>query len=186
MEADLSSTELEHLLTESLAVLRERKNVLVVPPDQTRAHSRSGELTGYVWKYYGDRLKAILPALGTHTAMRPEQISNMFGDVPLELFRTHNWRTDIDTLGEVPREYIREQSEGKLNYAWPTQVNRLIARDNFDLILSIGQVVPHEVTGMANYNKNILVGAGGRDAINRSHYLGAVYGMERILSLIHI
>jgi nickel-dependent lactate racemase len=181
MEADLSSTELEHLLTESLAVLRERKNVLVVPPDQTRAHSRSGELTGYVWKYYGDRLKAILPALGTHTAMRPEQISNMFGDVPLELFRTHNWRTDIDTLGEVPREYIREQSEGKLNYAWPTQVNRLIARDNFDLILSIGQVVPHEVTGMANYNKNILVGAGGRDAINRSHYLGAVYGMERIM-----
>jgi nickel-dependent lactate racemase len=34
---------------------------------------------------------------------------------------------------------------------------------------------------MANYNKNILVGAGGREGINRSHYLGAVYGMERIM-----
>jgi hypothetical protein len=41
--------------------------------------------------------------------------------------------------------------------------------------------VPHEVIGMANYNKNILVGTGGREGINRSHYLGAVYGMERIM-----
>jgi nickel-dependent lactate racemase len=48
-------------------------------------------------------------------------------------------------------------------------------------VLSIGQVVPHEVIGMANYNKNILIGTGGREGINRSHYLGAVYGMERIM-----
>jgi nickel-dependent lactate racemase len=60
-------------------------------------------------------------------------------------------------------------------------VNRLISQGGFDLILSIGQVVPHEVIGMANYNKNILVGTGGREGINRSHYLGAVYGMERIM-----
>jgi nickel-dependent lactate racemase len=105
----------------------------------------------------------------------------MFGDVPQELFRVHNWRTDIETLGEVPAKFVREQSEGKLNYAWPAQVNKLLARGGFDLILSIGQVVPHEVIGMANYNKNILVGTGGREGINRSHYLGAVYGMERIM-----
>ena len=105
----------------------------------------------------------------------------MFGAMPQELFRVHNWRTDVETLGEVPAEFVREQSEGKLNYAWPAQVNRLIARGGFDLILSIGQVVPHEVIGMANYNKNILVGTGGREGINRSHYLGAVYGMERIM-----
>jgi nickel-dependent lactate racemase len=84
-------------------------------------------------------------------------------------------------LARVPAEFILEQSEGKLNYAWPAQVNRLIAHGGFDLILSIGQVVPHEVIGMANYNKNILVGTGGRESINRSHYLGAVYGMERIM-----
>jgi nickel-dependent lactate racemase len=93
----------------------------------------------------------------------------------------HNWRTDVETLGEVPAEFIHEQSEGKLNYAWPAQVNRLIVHGDFDLILSIGQVVPHEVIGMANYTKNILVGTGGRESINRSHYLGAVYGMERIM-----
>jgi nickel-dependent lactate racemase len=105
----------------------------------------------------------------------------MLGAIPTELFRVHNWRTDVETLGEVPAEFICEQSEGKLNYAWPAQVNRLIVHGGFDLILSIGQIVPHEVIGMANYNKNILVGAGGRESINRSHYLGAVYGMERIM-----
>jgi len=126
-------------------------------------------------------LQAVLPALGTHAAMQPDQIARMFGAMPVKLFRAHNWRTDVETLGEVPAEFIHEQSEGKLNYTWPAQVNRLITRGGFDLILSIGQVVPHEVIGMANYNKNILVGTGGRESINRSHYLGAVYGMERIM-----
>jgi nickel-dependent lactate racemase len=172
---------LHDLLTESLGKLGERKSVLAIPPDQSREHSRSGELTRYAWQYYGDRLQAILPALGTHTPMRPDQITHMFGGVPQNLFRVHNWRTDVKTLGEVPAEYIREQSEGKLNYAYPAQVNRLLTQGGFDLILSIGQVVPHEVIGMANYTKNILVGTGGREGINRSHYLGAVYGMERIM-----
>jgi nickel-dependent lactate racemase len=180
VESDLLP-QLQSLLVESLAKLGQRSRVLVVPPDQSRVHSRAGDLTHYAWEYYGDRLQAVLPALGTHAAMQPEQIARMFGAMPQELFRVHNWRTDVETLGEVPAEFIHEQSEGKLNYAWPAQVNRLITHGGFDLILSIGQVVPHEVIGMANYNKNILVGTGGRDSINRSHYLGSVYGMERIM-----
>jgi nickel-dependent lactate racemase len=178
---DLTSAELKSLFEESLAKLGRRSRVLAVPPDQSREHSRAGELTRDAWQYYGDRLKAILPALGTHTAMRSAQLAHMFGEVPQDLFRVHKWRTDVETLGEVPAEFIHEQSEGKLNYAWPAQVNRLISQGGFDLILSIGQVVPHEVIGMANYNKNILVGTGGHDGIGRSHYLGAVYGMERIM-----
>jgi nickel-dependent lactate racemase len=180
-ETELSRQQLHDLLAESLAQLGRRDRVLVVPPDQSRMHSRAGDLTRHAWEYYGDRLQAVLPALGTHAPMQPEQIQRMFGAVPQNLFHVHNWRTDVETLGEVPAEFIYQQSEGKLNYAWPAQVNRLIAQGGFDLILSIGQVVPHEVIGMANYNKNILVGAGGRDGINRSHYLGAVYGMERIM-----
>jgi nickel-dependent lactate racemase len=173
--------QLQDLLVETLAKLGQRNRVLVVPPDKSRVHSRSGDLTRYAWEYYGDRLQAVLPALGTHAAMQPDQIVRMFGAIPQEIFHVHNWRTDVETLGEVPAEFIHQQSEGKLNYAWPAQVNRLITQGGFDLILSIGQVVPHEVIGMANYNKNILVGTGGRDSINRSHYLGAVYGMERIM-----
>jgi nickel-dependent lactate racemase len=181
VDADLSSSQLRDLLTPSLARLGDRGRVLAVPPDITREHSRAGDLTCHVWRYYGDRLKAVLPALGTHSPMSPKQMAHMFPGMPQELFRVHNWRTDVETMGEVPAEYIREQSEGKLSYSWPAQVNRMISQGGFDLILSIGQVVPHEVIGMANYNKNILVGTGGRDGINRSHYLGAVYGMERIM-----
>ena len=181
VDTDLTSQQLNDLLVEGLAKLGARNKVLAVPPDQTRAHSRAGDLTRYAWKHYGDRLKAVLPALGTHVAMNPERVAAMFGEMPFDLFKVHNWRTDIETVGEVPAEFIREQSEGKLSYAYPAQVNKLISRGGFDLIPSIGQVVPHEVIGMANYNKNILVGTGGRDGINRSHYLGAVYGMERIM-----
>ena len=181
VETELSSPQLRRLLIESLAELGVRNRVLVVPPDISRISSHAGELTHCAWEYFGDQLQAVLPALGTHSAMRPDQIAHMFARMPAELFRVHNWRTDVETLGEVPAEFIRQQSEGKLNYAWAAQVNRLITRGNFDLILSIGQVVPHEVIGMANYNKNILIGTGGRDAINRSHYLAAVYGMERLM-----
>jgi nickel-dependent lactate racemase len=179
--SELSPQVLHDSLVESLAKLGRRERVLAVPPDQSRVHSRAGDLTRFALEYYGDKLQAVLPALGTHAAMRPEQIQRMFGEMPQQLFRVHNWRTDVETLGEVPAEFIYEQSEKKLNYPWPAQVNRLVAHGGFDLILSIGQVVPHEVIGMANYNKNILVGTGGRESINRSHYLGAVFGMERIM-----
>jgi len=177
----IAPAEMESLLAEALGKLGARQRVLVVPPDITRLHSGAGALTQFAWKYYGDRLRAVLPALGTHAAMSPAQLARMFGEMPQDLFAIHNWRTDIETLGEVPAEFVEEQSEGKLHFAWPAQVNRMIARGDFDLILSVGQVVPHEVIGMANYNKNILVGTGGREGINRSHYLGAVYGMERIM-----
>jgi nickel-dependent lactate racemase len=180
-DTDLSGQQLKSLLFAALDKLGPRRRVLAIPPDITRLHSRAGELTRFAWEYYGDRLAAVLPALGTHAAMSPAQITAMFGDVPQSLFHIHNWRTDIETIGEVPSAFICEQSEGKLNFTWPAQINRLLLQGDFDLILSIGQVVPHEVIGMANYNKNVLVGTGGREGINRSHYLGAVYGMERIM-----
>ena len=178
---ELSSTELREFLFAALEGLGSRNKVLAVPPDQTRSASRAGELTRYSWNFYGQRLGAVLPALGTHKAMSADRIAAMFGDVPQSLFHAHNWREDVETIGAVPGEFVQQQSEGKLDYEWPAQVNRLILHGGFDLILSIGQVVPHEVIGMANYNKNILVGTGGPDSINRSHYLGAVYGMERIM-----
>ena len=181
VDRDLGPRELEDLLSAALDRLGPRQRVLVVPPDITRFYSQAGFLTQCAARHYGHRLTAVLPALGTHTPMRPGQLAQMFGDIPPERFLVHNWRTDPVTLGEVPADFIELVSEGKLHYAWPAQVNRHIVEDGFDLVLSIGQVVPHEVIGMANYNKNILVGTGGREGINRSHYLGAVYGMERIM-----
>lgn len=178
---NLTTQDLKEVFCSALKKLGPKKKVLVVPPDFTRCHSRAGELTSIAREYYGDNLTDILPALGTHSAMTEVEIKQMYGQAPLGLFREHNWRTGLATLGEVPAEFIREVSEGRVDYSWPAQVNRILVDGGFDLILSIGQVVPHEVSGMANYNKNIFVGTGGADGINKSHFLGAAYGMERIM-----
>jgi nickel-dependent lactate racemase len=177
----LDSRDLEKGIISALEKLGVRKKVLVVPPDCTRFHSRAGELTSFIYRYYKDRLKDILPALGTHSPMTQLQLSEMFKGVPGSLFRVHDWRQDVVTIGTVPSEYIYEITNGALNYSWPAQINNLVFNGGHDLILSVGQVVPHEVIGMANYNKNILIGTGGPESINKSHFLGAVYGMELIM-----
>ena len=178
---NMSHKDLESGLREAFEKLGEKRKVLAIPPDYTRFPSRAGELTEITWEYYGDKLTDILPALGTHTPMTEEQIAHMFGKTPRNLIRVHDWRNDVVTLGRVSAEIVEEVSEYKVHFDWPVQVNRLLVEGNFDLILSIGQVVPHEVVGMANYNKNVLVGTGGFEAINKSHYIGAVYGMERMM-----
>jgi len=180
-DLELSSDDLKQGLTEALSKLQPSKKVLALPPDFTRFHSMAGELTRYAWEFYRERMTDILPALGTHFPMTEEEITRMFGDVPKNLFRNHNWRTDIVTLGEVPGDFVERVSGGKVNYPWPAQVNKMLVNNGYDLILSIGQVVPHEVIGMANYNKNIFVGTGGAEGINKSHFLGAAYGMERMM-----
>jgi len=180
-QTDLSAIDMKNALFHALQMIGKRERVLAIPPDLTRFHSRAGDLTRYAWEFYKERMAAILPAVGTHASMTPSQVSKMFGGIPFDLFRAHNWREDTVALGEVPSAYVHSQSEGKLDYAWPVLINRMLVNGGFDLILSIGQVVPHEVIGMANYNKNILIGTGGPDSINRSHFLGAVYGMERIM-----
>lgn len=176
-----SHEELREAVFTTLDKLGPKKKVLVIPPDFTRFFSRAGEITRYVYDYYGEALTDILPALGTHFAMEPEEIERMFPGVPASLFRVHDWRNDVVTVGTVPADYIRQVSEGAVDYSWPAQVNKLLVEGGFDLILSIGQVVPHEVLGMANYNKNIFVGTGGAEGINKSHFIGAAYGMEKVM-----
>jgi nickel-dependent lactate racemase len=178
---EFSVDELRQGLYEALGKLGPRQKVLIIPPDFTRYHSKAGILTEMVWEYYGDAVTDILPALGTHVAMSADEIRTMFGKVPHTLFRVHNWRQDVVTLGEVPASFVQKVSENQVDFSWPAQVNKLLIEGNYDLILSIGQVVPHEVIGMANYNKNIFVGTGGKEGINKSHFLGAAYGMERIM-----
>ena len=176
-----SEADLVQALHEAFQNIGRRKKVLLIPPDFTRFHSKAGEISQIAFKYFGAAVTDVLPALGTHFAMTGSEISRMFGDMPKSLFRVHDWRNDLRTLGEVPAEFIREISDGKVDYPIKVQVNKLLLEGGFDLILSIGQVVPHEVIGMANYNKNVFVGTGGSDGINKSHFLGAAYGMEKIM-----
>ena len=177
----ITGEEVRSILHDVFASLGPKKRVLAIPPDYTRLNSFAGPVTRMCNDYYGDALTDVMPALGTHSPMTPEQILSMFGDIPMEKFRVHDWRNDVVTVGEVPESYVREVSEGKVSYPWPAQVNKLLLDPSFDLILSVGQVVPHEVIGMANYTKNIFVGTGGSAGINKSHFIGAAYGMERIM-----
>lgn len=178
---NITQDEVRSALAAVFESMGAKKRVLALPPDFTRLNSYAGPITEMVYDYFGEALTDVMPALGTHVPMTPEQISAMFGHVPSDLFRVHDWRNDVVTVGEVPAEYVHEVSEGRLDYSWPAQVNRLLLDPSFDLILSIGQVVPHEVIGMANYTKNIFVGVGGSEGINKSHFIGATYGMERIM-----
>ena len=177
----IGPNDLEYGIYSALVKLGPRKKVLAVPPDCTRFHSRAGEITTLAYAYYRENLKDVLPALGTHSPMTEKEISDMFKGVPKELFRVHDWRNDVVTAGIVPAEFVSEITGGRLNYPWPAQLNKLVMNGGHDLILSIGQVVPHEVVGMANYNKNLFVGTGGPEGINKSHFVGAVYGMERMM-----
>ena len=177
----ITPQEVKEILNKVFDGMGVKNRVLALPPDHTRLNSFAGPITEMIYGYFGDKLTDIMPALGTHAPMTDEQLDMMFGSIPHSLFRIHDWRNDVVTIGEVPKEYVEEISEGKLSFSWPAQVNKLLLDKSFDLILSIGQVVPHEVIGMANYNKNIFVGTGGNEGINKSHYLGAIYGMERIM-----
>ncbi|HET9570510.1 MAG TPA: lactate racemase domain-containing protein [Bacteroidales bacterium] len=181
VDLELSSNDLRKGLFEALDKIGEKRKVLAIPPDYTRLPSRAGELTEFTWEYFGDHLTDVLPALGTHSPMTQHQINHMFGKMPVSLIREHDWRNDVVTVGTVPSSYVKEVSEGAVEFPWPAQVNKLLIEGHFDLILSIGQVVPHEVVGMANYNKNIFVGTGGVEGINKSHFVGASFGMERMM-----
>lgn len=177
----LSKNDIEYGLYSALVKLGARKKVLVVPPDFTRFHSKAGELTSLIYNYYKGGLTDILPALGTHSPMSDRELDEMFIGVPKDLFRVHDWRKDVVTIGTIPGEFVSDITNGALNYSWPAQLNNLVMNGGHDLILSVGQVVPHEVIGMANYNKNLLIGTGGPEGINKSHFIGAVYGMEKIM-----
>ncbi|HHZ13396.1 MAG: lactate racemase domain-containing protein [Caldicoprobacterales bacterium] len=175
---------LDQSLQEQRASLRK---VLLIPPDLTRAHSGAGDITRMYYQLLKDVCKVdIMPALGTHMPMTHDEIDLFFGEeIPKESFIVHNWRTDVVKVGQVPGQYISEISEGLVNEPIDVEINKRLLDKSYDLIISIGQVVPHEVVGMANYSKNIFVGCGGMDIINKSHMLGAIYGMEKIMGRDH-
>lgn len=179
--ATIPDAELQEHVNQLLAKLGPKKKVMVIPPDYTRSHSQAGKITKYIYEYYGDSLTDVLPALGSHDPVTRSELDTMFEGVPHELFRVHNWREDVVTVGELPAEFVSEITEGKYSAPFPVQISRKVMDGGHDLILSVGQIVPHEVAGMANHTKNILVGTGGKECIDQSHFLGAVYGMERSL-----
>ncbi len=185
-ENGLSNVEIKTALQASLCG-RNLRNVLILPPDYTRFHSNAGLITNLFYHILldmGARVD-IMPALGTHVPLTQEQAQHMFGNIPFELFLPHDWRNDVTKIGEISGDYIASITERLWNQSIAVEVNRRILDPSYDLILSVGQVVPHEVIGMSNHSKNLFVGVGGHEMINASHMIGAIYGMERMMGRDH-
>ena len=183
---DISTAKKREALGQALkAIGRPLRKVLVLPPDHTRLNSNAGELTRLLYEMLSPETEVdIMPALGTHSPMTEAQLRMMFGDsIPLARFGVHDWRNGVRHVGDVPGKLLQEWSGGLVDYEVRVEVNRQLFA-GYDLIVSVGQIVPHEVVGIANYTKNVVVGSGGPDMINKSHFLGAAYGMERIMGRI--
>ena len=185
-EEGLAQDEIREAVLSSIED-RQLKRVLILPPDYTRFHSNAGFITNVCYHALTGRGidVDIMPALGTHVAVSRDQWEAMFGDIPYERMIVHDWRNDVVKIGEVPAEFINEITGGLWTEPVSAEVNRRIIDESYDLIISPGQVVPHEVIGMSNHAKNIFVGVGGSDMINKSHMIGAVYGMERMMGRAH-
>lgn len=182
----ISQEQLDQQLDQLLLQYPEAKKVLIIPPDYTRCYSYAGIITQMLYrKLEASSVVHVMPALGTHMAMDEDELKKFFGDVvPKESILVHHWQTDTVRLGYVPADVCSEISGGLFPEQIDVEVNHLLVDGGYDLILSVGQVVPHEVVGMANYSKNIFVGTGGREMINKSHMLSAICGMEKALGVV--
>lgn len=180
---DQLRVHLEALVTSHLTSHLTGRRILLVPPDQTRLHSRAGEITAVLYELLVARgaTVGVLPALGTHTEMSPDDVKLLFGDrVPYEAVSHHRWRAGLVRLGEITAAEVIELTGGRFDQPIPVEVDRMLL-DGWDRVVSIGQVVPHEVIGMANFTKNIVIGLGGAPTVHRSHFVGAVSDMETLM-----
>ena len=180
----ISDEEIAEAFKEALAAAGPRHRVLAIPAAGSRGRAKAGVLLKAAYDHYGDSLAAVMPAFGAHRPMGEAAVAAIFPGVPPGLFRPHDWRRDVVELGRVPGSFVREVSEGLCAFDWPAQANRLVVNGGFDLVLSIGQVAPHEVAGMSGYAENLFIGVGGKESIDRAAWLGAAYGIERTLGRI--
>lgn len=182
----LDTDTVRQALAASLAG-RTLRRVLILPPDFTRFHSSAGLITNLYYHLLTEMGATVdvMPALGTHVAMTNAQTDKMFGDIPHDRFLVHRWREDVTRIGEVPGDFLSSVTDGLWHDPIAVEINRRLLDPAYDLIISPGQVVPHEVIGMANHAKKLFVGVGGSEMINKSHMVGAVYGMERIMGKDH-
>jgi nickel-dependent lactate racemase len=160
------------------------RRVLLVPPDHTRLHSRAGEIVAGLYRLLTGELEVldVMPALGTHRPLGPAEAQLMFGDaIRAEQLLHHRWRDDVTAIGELPADEVDEVVGRPLGLSLPFAVNRRLVDDSYDLVVAVGQVVPHEVAGFGGYTKHVTIGLGGSDTIQRTHFLSAVYGIEETM-----
>lgn len=186
-KAQIGRKEMESLVVKSAneclrRICKNPKKVLLLPPDITRAHSGAGWITEIFYTFFAQMADVyVIPTLGQHVPHTPGQNQWMFGSIPEEKILKHDWRNDAKRLGIIPADYVEKITEGRANWDIPVAINRYVMEEAWDIIINVGHVVPHEVLGFANHNKNYFIGLGGKDTICASHIAAASYGIENNL-----
>ncbi len=194
LEADaLAEEQIKEAVRRLVAEAQKRiapslKRVLLLPPDLTRAHSRVGKVTEWVYQEIMAREPRahvrVIPTLGQHVPHTEAENKWMFGSIPNEIILPHDWRNGVSHVGEIPASLVEETTGGVANWAIPVDLNSTLMDEPWDLVVNLGHVVPHEVLGFANHNKNYFIGLGGKETICASHIAAAVYGIENNLGCL--
>ena len=185
--AEIPWSRLQALMEQTVAEARRRicarpKRVLLLPPDITRMHSGAGRLTEILYKLLADEAEIhVIPTLGQHVPHTAEENRQMFGSIPNDRIHAHDWRDGSVPVGEIPGRFVDEATQGAADWPIPIVLNRMLMEEPWDLIINIGHVVPHEVLGFANHNKNYFIGLGGKDLICAAHMAAASCGIENNL-----
>ena len=173
----------QRLLDEARArITKDFRRVLLLPPDLTRAHSGAGWITETIYNLLPKSCDThVIPTLGQHVPHTEAENKWMFGTIPHERIHAHDWRNGVTRVGMIPAEKVKETTGGKADWDIPVDLNTSLMNEPWDLIINIGHVVPHEVLGFANHNKNYFIGLGGKETICASHMAAGVYGIENNL-----
>ncbi len=159
------------------------KRVLLVVPDSTRT-APVGTVFKSVFDQIGVEVAAldVLVALGTHQPMSEEAICERLeitvdehkGPYSKVQFFNHEWDNpdQLKQVGVITREEILELSDGLFEMEVPVEINKLVFE--YDQVIIIGPVFPHEVVGFSGGNKYLFPGIGGPEILNFFHWLGAV------------
>jgi nickel-dependent lactate racemase len=190
-EDALTQQQIADACTRLIAEARTRingdlKRVLLLPPDLTRAHSGAGKITELLYRELdaADAHVEVIPTLGQHVPHTEAENKWMFGTVPHERIFAHDWRDGCTHVGTVPAEIVKDTTGGAADWEIPVYLNSKLMTEQWDLVVNIGHVVPHEVLGFANHNKNYFIGVAGKDTICASHIAAAVYGIENNLGCL--
>lgn len=159
------------------------KRVLLIVPDATRT-CPLGMLFEAMFEQIGGVTHAfdVMIALGTHQAMSEEAICKRL-EIDMHERRTryehvrfynHEWDNPaaLRNIGKLTLEETRELTGGLFEIEVPVNVNARLF--DYDQIVIIGPVFPHEVVGFSGGNKYLFPGVSGPEVLNFFHWLGAV------------
>jgi len=181
---NLSATQAREFIAKACPADEYRgKKVLLIVPDGTRTCPLDVMFTG-VFDQIGSATAAldVMIALGTHQPMSEEAICERLGITMQQRhtaystvrFFNHAWddKAALRNIGKITIEESRELSGGLLAEEVPVEVNTRVF--DYDLLLIIGPVFPHEVVGFSGGNKYIFPGVSGPVVLNYFHWLGAL------------